>query len=65
MRTLDDMLLRQKNIKREDVDQLVEDRKQARADKDWARSDEVRDQLIDMGIAVQDLPSGTYWEVAK
>ena len=63
--TLDDMLLKQKSLSRNEIDQLVEQRIQARANKDWKKSDEIRDQLIKMEISLQDLPSGSYWEVAK
>lgn len=62
---LDDMLLKKKNLKREDVDQLVNERSQARASKDFAKSDELRAKLMEMGIAVQDSPQGSEWEVSK
>ncbi len=62
---LDDMLLRQKNLKREDIDQLVKERTQVRADKNYARSDEIRDELAEKGILVSDTPEGTTWEVEK
>lgn len=62
---LDDMLLRNKNINREDVDTLVKERSEARANKDYAKSDEVRDKLQSMGIALQDSAEGTTWEVEK
>lgn len=65
LRTLDDMLLAHKGLKREEIDILVEQRARARQNKDWAKSDEFRDRLNAMGIAVQDLPQGSYWEVAK
>lgn len=65
LKTLDDMLLRQKGMNRSEIDDLVEQRKSARSEKDWQKSDEIRDKLSDLGISVQDLPSGTYWEVAK
>ena len=65
LRILDDMLLEQKSLKREEIDQLVADRSQARVDKNWAESDRIRDDLAAKGIAVQDSPEGTIWEVAK
>ncbi len=37
---------------------LIEERAQARADKNWAKSDEIRDKLRDMGIIVKDTPQG-------
>lgn len=62
---LDDMLLEKMNVKREDVDNLVSERRQARDNKDFAKSDEIRDKLNELGISVQDSAEGSYWEVAK
>ncbi|MBX3023269.1 MAG: cysteine--tRNA ligase [Bdellovibrionales bacterium] len=62
---LDDMLLKKKNLKREDIDRLVQERSQARAAKDFAKSDEMRAQLTQLGIAVQDSAQGSEWEVSK
>jgi cysteinyl-tRNA synthetase len=63
--TLDDMLLKRKNLSRSVIDGLVAERSQARANKDFKRSDELRDQLLQMGIAVSDSATGSEWEVAK
>jgi cysteinyl-tRNA synthetase len=41
---------------------LFEERKQARHRRDWKRSDELRDQLLAMGIRVKDRANGTDWE---
>jgi cysteinyl-tRNA synthetase len=43
----------------EDVLDLVRRRDEARAAKDFARSDEIRSQLTDMGYEVMDTPEGT------
>ena len=43
------------------IDELVAARNQARADKDWAEADRVRDALLDMGIEIKDDASGTTW----
>ena len=40
---------------------LIEDRRGAREARDWARSDELRDRLRDLGIEVRDGPEGTTW----
>jgi len=37
-----------------DIKLLIDERKQARKDKNWARSDELRDQLIALGVDVSD-----------
>lgn len=65
LRILDDMLLKGKGLERGAIDQLVSARSRARAEKNWAESDRLRDELAAKGIAVQDSPDGTTWEVAK
>ncbi|MGM0126276.1 cysteine-tRNA ligase [Enterococcus sp. AZ194] len=45
----------------EEVDQLIEERIQARKSRDFARSDEIRDQLKEQGIILEDTPQGTRW----
>jgi cysteinyl-tRNA synthetase len=42
----------------EDVQRLVEERKEVRLAKDFAKSDEIRDKLKDMGWLIEDTPSG-------
>lgn len=42
----------------EAVQRLVEERQQARKDKNWKRSDEIRDELKAMGIVVEDTAEG-------
>ena len=43
------------------VEALIAERSEARKNKDWAKSDEIRDQLQAMGIAIKDTPQGTRW----
>lgn len=40
---------------------LVEQRDEARKNKDWAKSDQLRDQLKEMGVIIEDTPQGTRW----
>jgi cyanophycinase-like exopeptidase len=47
----------------EEVLTLVEERQQARADKNWAASDRLRDEIAEMGWQVQDTPEG--WNLEK
>ena len=49
----------QKNIELpEDIKELVEQRKQARLEKNWALSDEIRNKLIEAGYQVEDSKDG-------
>lgn len=45
----------------DEIEELVKKRDEARANKDWATSDKLRDQLKKMGITIQDTPQGTRW----
>jgi cysteinyl-tRNA synthetase len=62
---IDDLILAKKELKRSDIDQVVQERSQARANKDFAKSDELRKKLDELGIMVMDSPTGTYWETIK
>jgi len=41
-----------------EVDKILEERAKMRAEKNWAKSDELRDKLREMGIIVKDTPQG-------
>jgi cysteinyl-tRNA synthetase len=43
------------------IDALLEERKEARAAKDFARADAIRDQLTAEGIVIEDGPEGATW----
>jgi cysteinyl-tRNA synthetase len=47
----------------EKIEGLIEDRKQARKDKNWARADECRDELTQMGVVLEDTAQGTEWKI--
>ena len=46
---------------KEQVEQLIIERAQARTDKNWNRSDEIRDELDALGVVLEDSPEGTRW----
>ena len=47
----------------EQIDALIARRNKARARKDWAASDAVRDELLAHNIELHDGPDGTTWDV--
>lgn len=49
----------------DDQKQLIVARNRARDNKDFAASDEIRDQLLESGIALRDTPSGVVWEYSS
>lgn len=46
-----------------EINAAISERKEARAAKDFARSDAVRDRLAAKGIELRDSPSGTIWSI--
>ena len=44
---------------------LIDMRQEARQAREWARADAIRDQLSDMGIALEDGPEGTRWRLGR
>lgn len=49
---------------RAQIEELIKQRAQAKAEKDFAGADAIRARLTDMKIEVMDTPGGTVWEVA-
>ncbi|MBU5668325.1 cysteine--tRNA ligase [Peptoniphilus sp. MSJ-1] len=46
----------------EDIEKLIEERNAARKEKNFKRADEIRDELKEMGIEIEDTRSGTTWK---
>ena len=57
--------LQGRDVTPEAIDAQIAERREARASKDWARSDRIRDQLADQGIVLEDSPEGTLWKVTS
>ena len=47
------------------VQELISQRAEARAGKDWAAADRIRDAIADAGIVLEDGPDGTHWSVNR
>lgn len=45
-----------------EIEKLIAQREEARKNRDFKRSDEIRDKLKEMGIAIEDTPQGTKWK---
>jgi len=44
------------------IEEKIAQRQQAKADKDWALADQIRDDLTQSGIVLEDSPQGTRWK---
>ncbi|MFN7906108.1 MAG: cysteine--tRNA ligase [Pseudobdellovibrionaceae bacterium] len=65
LKGLDQKIIAEKKIDVAHVEKIINERVQARSEKNFQKSDELRLQLTELGIQVSDLPSGCYWEVIK
>ena len=48
-------------LSNEQIEELLSLRKKARADKNWAESDRIRDELARQGVVIEDSAQGTSW----
>ncbi len=65
LKRMDQQLLALSGVDEVRVQELVQQRAQEKAAKNYARADEIRDQLTQMGIALHDYGESTRWEVQK
>ncbi|MCD6211672.1 MAG: cysteine--tRNA ligase [Sulfurovum sp.] len=49
---------------KEKIETLIAERSEAKKEKDFERSDAIRDELLAMGISIMDMADGTVWEKA-
>ena len=49
--------------RRAHIDALVEERDEARRQRDWARADALRAELDALGVIVEDTPAGPQWKL--
>lgn len=56
------IVLTEEGLLDEDVDRLIQEREDARKNKNFARSDEIRDQLLAEGIILEDTRQGVRWK---
>ena len=66
--TLADILglkvIKEEELLDEDIEALIAERQQARKDKNFARADEIRDELMAKGIILEDTREGVRWKRA-
>lgn len=52
-----------KGIDMAQVEEMLEQRQQARTSKNFSQADQIRNKLEDMGVEVQDTPKGPVWDI--
>lgn len=58
------ILEKKEELLAEDIEKMIEERQAARKAKDFARADEIRNQLLEMGIVLLDTREGVKWKKA-
>ena len=51
------------DVDRSEIDRLVNERVAARADENWQRADEIREQLSDLNVVIEDGLEGSTWRI--
>jgi cysteinyl-tRNA synthetase len=57
--------LKEMDLDRDRIESLIKERNEARRNKDWARGDAIRDELLAKGVELKDGPDGTTWKVKR
>jgi cysteinyl-tRNA synthetase len=55
--------VRELDLDAEMIEGMIAERNEARQNKNWARSDAIRDELLAKGVELKDGPEGTTWKV--
>ncbi len=55
------ILVKEKDLLDTEIDALIQERELARENKDYARADQIRDDLLARGIRLEDTPQGVKW----
>ena len=63
LRELRDLRVKVLELDPEHIESRIQARTDARANKDWAAADAIRDELLAMSVEIMDSPAGTTWRV--
>jgi cysteinyl-tRNA synthetase len=61
--TKQQQILEQKAVDPAVIAKMVEERDAARKAKDWEKADQIRSQLAEMDVSIEDRPDGTVWKI--
>jgi cysteinyl-tRNA synthetase len=56
-------ILEQKAVDPAVISKMLEERDSARKAKDWKKADQIRNQLAEMDVTIEDRPDGTVWKI--
>ena len=56
---------KEENSLNDEIEKLIEQRQQARKDKDWATADKIRVELKSKNVVLEDTPQGVKWRIVN
>ena len=56
------ILEKEEKLLPKDIEKMIEERQEARKNKDFARADEIRDELLNKGIVLEDTREGVKYK---
>ena len=65
LKSMDKVLLKELNLDETEVQNLIDQRKEFKLNKDYKKADEIRDTLKEKSILIKDNADGSFWEVDK
>jgi len=65
LKSMDKVLIKKIGVEESWIEERIEKRKTAKAEKDFKTADQIRDEFIEKFILLKDGPEGTSWEVDK
>ena len=59
----EEFFIKSSNVNHDHIKKLIEERMQAKLQKNFQRADQLRDEIDSLGIILEDTPDGTIWRV--
>ena len=59
----EEFFVKANDVDRDHIEKLIEDRIQAKLQKDYQRADELRNEIDSLGVILEDTPDGTVWRM--
>ncbi|MFQ5585823.1 MAG: cysteine--tRNA ligase [Thermodesulfobacteriota bacterium] len=63
LKSIKEHFLQEGSLTADEIEKLIAERNEARSRKDFKRADEIRDELAERGVVLEDTPKGTVWKV--
>ena len=59
----EEFFIKSSKIDQDHIEKLIENRMQAKKQKDYQKADELRNEIDSLGVILEDTPDGTVWRI--